>query len=731
MRDLYHEAQLENERILDERDAEIEKVRFECDEQVRALENQFAQELESTRRDAAYQADGMAQELDIFRRAATGDPCGWREVAIGDAGKRYENAHDGETSEQKPAPLALAQAVRHMEEVQKDEKMAEKLERRARTAETKRRQIEVELNDAKSKSASQRVLLNKWGDGAKTIRSLLNAMSESVDAVCSRIEAAGDELREKAERVSSTKGTAGVRCVNFNSRLRNAVRAFKKTNVSLLESNAKGRKLESEVSGLGNELGKARSELDYLRNSLDNAVAIEVEPMRAQVAKARDDLANEKVLRMVERQQIAAVWPPDHLIPVALRRYATLDRSQVDKLKRDALAAEADAEIKREIRRRVADAARWSQVTDDYGRQYYAHADTGEASWDPPEAMMYEPPPGRDALGNVVVASVEEEGEITEMRAADGVARDEQVADKSSEMPTTTTTQKVSPWIEIFDDWGQKRWKNRITGETSKDEPRDDTLTRDTAQEGNPDEFSTDEDEREPTAADGAQFFATRLKDRRQRAERRRRRAILAARRAIGFLEEEFLHRQGDDAPLSVDIQAVKELAAGDEGWIYQTRQTRKILEAQAKADRLKAEREAEAIELERKSKIQRALEERRKVTGFKRTKKVEAPLPLHSEPQSESQLRFTDADSTQILEEPKRRSLVGSDAYHTLLGAADGFDDSNDQSIEELRQQLEHNVSSLLKSMITNVSGPPRGEDFGRPCAYSSSIRGNISSIA
>jgi hypothetical protein len=42
----------------------------------------------------------------------------------------------------------------------------------------------------------------------------------------------------------------------------------------------------------------------------------------------------------------------------------------------------------------------WKVEYDEYGRQYYQHAITGETEWEEPEIVSYKPPPGRDDMGN-------------------------------------------------------------------------------------------------------------------------------------------------------------------------------------------------------------------------------------------------------------------------------------------------------------------------------------------
>ena len=143
-----------------------------------------------------------------------------------------------------------------------------------------------------------------------------------------------------------------------------------------------------ETKKLSTLLERTQQELGSLRDSLSTAVETEVKPMRIEMSKARDSLSRERQARVVERRQLAALWPIGHLMPVALRRHIQLSHDERCGLLRAARTAAADAEIKREIRRRVADASRWAETTDDYGRKYFVHSDTGEAAWEAPAAML-------------------------------------------------------------------------------------------------------------------------------------------------------------------------------------------------------------------------------------------------------------------------------------------------------------------------------------------------------
>lgn len=352
----------------------------------------------------------------------------------------------------------------------------------------------------------------------------------------------------------------------------------------------------------------------------------------------------------------------------------------------------------------------------------------------------YEPPPGRDALGNVVISDELKEEQTTVRQAAaqrDANSINERLSEESVQARSLDTSHSAQrhkdPWIQVTDDWGQSVWKNSITGEIVKHKPAgkvskdrgdgnvmldQDTLMHDASRVAGEEvskepesDFSSEDDERDPTTGDGAAFFIARLTERQQRSKQRRERAMMAARRAIGFLEEEahrilkyrakvMARKEADfdaDTPIHVDMQAIRELAAGEEGWTYIVHEKRKELEAQAKAARLKAELEAQAVEAARKAEIQRTLEERRKATGLSKLFKKSIHDPPNSSKIVEHNIRKGNlsGQEEELAHKAQMRShQLGCDAYYTLIGAADGFDDADERAVDALRLELEATVS-------------------------------------
>lgn len=122
-------------------------------------------------------------------------------------------------------------------------------------------------------------------------------------------------------------------------------------------------------------------------------------------------------------------------------------------------------------------------------------------------------------------------------------------------------------------DKGETAWKSdtRIKGSRTKTAP---------------DGYSSSSDEEVPTSFHDAAFFSKRQERRIIRLERKKNAATIAARRVLTFLEETVSmyheHRQlpslsdEDDTPAFIDLQSLRNLAAGKTGWKYVPKKSRK-----------------------------------------------------------------------------------------------------------------------------------------------------------
>mmetsp|Transcript_4724 Transcript_4724/g.15045 ORF Transcript_4724/g.15045 Transcript_4724/m.15045 type:complete len:342 (+) Transcript_4724:248-1273(+) len=338
------------------------------------MEETFETTLIQTKNEARHRVQEIKAELEQLRRAARGDACGWEETDKG----TFINRETGERGNtQIPEALAFARAVQRVDHLGKQEETTKAAQNLAKGAERKRRELDVRLNEARADARAQRELLASWAGSSRQIATLFSSYESKLESTYSILHARHDMLTGKNESLQRS-----------TSKVYHAACSIQKLRDELVSAKIYRANLESKILAMEASFGNIQQELHGLRASLTNAVEAEVKPMRREISKARDALSRERLARTVERRQIAAAWPPGYLAPVALRRHLQVrDRSR-QKLFNTACSAIADAEIKREIRRCVANASRWTQTTDDYGRKYFVHADTGEAAWEAPHEML-------------------------------------------------------------------------------------------------------------------------------------------------------------------------------------------------------------------------------------------------------------------------------------------------------------------------------------------------------
>ena len=399
---------LENERLIDERDSMENRIKLAADTRILQLEESFEASMTQARTEAHRQMEVLRVELEQLRRAANGDACGWQEYADG----TFSNAETGEYGiKTMPEALAFARAVQRVIDMGSNDELAKVAQKRAQDTEMRRRELDVKLNEARADARSQRDFLDSWGGTARSIVLAFSTFKASSNLVCDVCFLQTKKISKQCDRLKRIVSTICQTAATFKE-IHNTLAAAKINNMKLVEDTAR----------LDSSLQQTQLELSSLRNSLDQAVEAEVEPMRAEISRARDAISRERVARIIERGQLASLWPIDQPLPVALRRHVKVTKDERRMLFERACGAAAETEIKVEVRRRVADALKWSEKTDDYGRKYYVHSDTGNAAWDPPIAMLhsaesvlpwptengkpfchrYEPPPGRNDLGMIV-----------------------------------------------------------------------------------------------------------------------------------------------------------------------------------------------------------------------------------------------------------------------------------------------------------------------------------------
>ncbi|CAM9782639.1 unnamed protein product [Choristocarpus tenellus] len=106
-------------------------------------------------------------------------------------------------------------------------------------------------------------------------------------------------------------------------------------------------------------------------------------------------------------RDLADLWPKGWLMPTMLKKYRTISPEEHQDRVTLLEKVETERDLAETIRAGVAAAAMWEEMTDDYGRVYYANWKTGEAVYEPPQEMVYKPPLGRNKLGRAVDARLQ------------------------------------------------------------------------------------------------------------------------------------------------------------------------------------------------------------------------------------------------------------------------------------------------------------------------------------
>lgn len=113
-RDETNRVTLENERLIDERDALEQRIQRAADAKLGEMEDKFDSTIAQTRAEAQHRVEVIRIELEQLRRAASGDSCGWKECEDG----TFSNVETGENGVREiPETLAFARAVRRVDDL--------------------------------------------------------------------------------------------------------------------------------------------------------------------------------------------------------------------------------------------------------------------------------------------------------------------------------------------------------------------------------------------------------------------------------------------------------------------------------------------------------------------------------------------------------------------------------------------------------------------------------------
>lgn len=257
--------------------------------------------------------------------------------------------------------------------------------------EMKKRESELTLNKIKTEVNSLRSVDKQWKDSAKAtflnILDMQRVFALQVDQIVTSLAVVG----------------------KTSDRIQLNARFLKKVKVVIAQLQAKVAMQEETINTLSSRIKVLTVELDdktkkveRLSQGLEEEVERLVKPMRDRLSDNIVALMKEKAARAQERRELADLWPDEHMLPTLLMKYRALTDAERAKRIAYSIQQNANLALSLEVRANVAESKMWQVKYDDYGRQFYEHSKTGQTAWEAPEIIQYQPPPGRDEMGNVV-----------------------------------------------------------------------------------------------------------------------------------------------------------------------------------------------------------------------------------------------------------------------------------------------------------------------------------------
>ena len=237
-----------------------QRIQLAADVRLTEMEAKFESSMGRLRAEAQHQVEIIRLELEQLRRAASGDTCGWEECEDG----TFANLETGEEGiKELPETLAFARAARRVDDLSLQEESAKKAQKRAQVAETKRRELDVRLNEARADAQAHRELISNWGVAARGVASSMSTYNCALDSVCNLMIAQSNRL---------SKHSTGL--ARSAPKIRRAIESFKVLRGALAAARAENNKLKVEVTQLDAVLVKTKNELTSLRSSLEKIAVI-------------------------------------------------------------------------------------------------------------------------------------------------------------------------------------------------------------------------------------------------------------------------------------------------------------------------------------------------------------------------------------------------------------------------------------------------------------------------
>jgi hypothetical protein len=556
LRNELEELQVKYDGSQDEQERQMAQFEEDFEKKLEKIEKDSEQQLSDVQADCDQKIDDLTGQLNKLRRAMTGDACGWvaKKDSSGDA--VFENTETGESSYEKPEVLNFAQTIQKIEESAGDKEKLKKMEEKTKDTEAKKREADVKYNESRAETQNLRGLNTGWKQSAEVIYYSLIAFDQALAEAVDGVQQRSDYVAERSDTtlVQTREGVALT-----------TVKVAELQGV-IYQRELEVRRLSAQVERVVKMLKRADAEIALLKESMEVQIERVAAPLRDELAASYTLLMQEKAGREDDRMELADLWPLGWLMPTILQKYRASDDEMRGQKRAAAEEADAERRIKMDIRTRVLEATKWRQGYDDYGRALYIHGDSGDQVWDPPAAMSYTPPKGRDELGNKVDPNRSGGGSSSSLSGG-SVRRSpsSRPKEKQSEGKAAAAAAADHGWEVAEDEWGQSFFKNSNTGEEAWERP----------------------EEMGPEDAEGGGSVAAKVEEVPFAVDLDpRTRAVYSARCIIDWLrtgkdrqdkaddkDDDFvLPAEGepwDDEGYMYDMRSVEEVAAGDDNWQY------------------------------------------------------------------------------------------------------------------------------------------------------------------
>lgn len=366
-------------------DAKVDAIKYEIDRDWKRKIN----DIEKKCRD---EIALMSAELEKMRNAFSGDASGWVVKKTKQGREFYENVDTGETQEEMPEVLYIADAMAKAEKADEQFQELTQLKEKIKDSEMKKREAETALNKSRTEVNNLRAIEKGWKEASKNVSNFLTKAVVAFDSQADSIIDGMGELVKKSVKLSYTKPS--IQKVTFVvKKLQDKVAAQE---IQIKQLTAQYRKALSDIE-------EKDERIKRLSKGIDEEVERLVKPLREKTADCMIQVMKEKAARAQERRELADLWPDVSQMPTVLMQYRCLSLEERQKRLKRSRDNQASMALSIEIRENVKESRMWTVQYDEYGRQFFQHSLTGDTEWTQPAIMSYKPPPGRDEMGNVTI----------------------------------------------------------------------------------------------------------------------------------------------------------------------------------------------------------------------------------------------------------------------------------------------------------------------------------------